>query len=172
MEAVKELFASLETLSDEPEYREYSGYMLDKSEYKESALRLFAELDVIMDNLYDKAMDMVADDREPYEHEKYTIRKQAKYVIALLDGEVAGLLQYRLFPKYKTIYIGRVIVAETHRRQGIANGLFDVFNRTIKTMKDYERITLSTVSTDKPAIKLYEKLGYKTTNITMEKSHR
>ena len=72
------------------------------------------------------------------------------------DGSIIGAIRYRKINDH--IEIGRLMVAQEHRRQGVATDLLrDVEERTQERVFELYTCTKSWIN-----IRLYEKLGYRT----------
>lgn len=76
-------------------------------------------------------------------------------VIVYVDIIIKGVIVYDLI--YDRIEIEYIIVNENNRRQGIANKLL---NYLVEQNKNVKNITLEVMSSNIPAIKLYENNGF------------
>ncbi|MDD4984054.1 MAG: GNAT family N-acetyltransferase [Candidatus ainarchaeum sp.] len=82
-----------------------------------------------------------------------------------LNGRVVGLIESSIgkLPKTNhTLYVSQLNVLKDYRRNGIASKLLKKLLSVAK-QKKIKLIYLNIVSTNKPAIRLYEKLGFKKT---------
>jgi predicted GNAT family N-acyltransferase len=95
----------------------------------------------------------VAEQRVPPELEFDEYDLTATHVVAVLDGSVVGVLRILYLPEH--VKIGRVVVSQTARGQGIATRMMR-FAMDLAGAKGETKFYL-TAQTDKLA--LYEKLG-------------
>lgn len=79
-------------------------------------------------------------------------------IIALVDGQLAGWLQYSLFIE-KLPFINRLYLFEKYQRQGIGTGMVKFWECEMLD-KGYSQLMLSTEKTNS-ALEFYKKLGYK-----------
>ena len=82
----------------------------------------------------------------------------SKYIIAKYNNEIAGFAG--VIDTVDQLEITNIVVKKTHRKEGIGNILL---NELIKLAKreNKNEITLEVNNTNLPAIKLYEKNGFK-----------
>jgi ribosomal protein S18 acetylase RimI-like enzyme len=83
-------------------------------------------------------------------------------VIKLSIGEL--ILSHT--PEKNTCYIEHIAVKESARGLGIGKKLMAIATNELKTNLNLKRLTLYVASDNHGAIKLYEKLGYKTVKVT------
>lgn len=85
----------------------------------------------------------------------WTQNKQV--IIAIVDGQLAGWLQYSLFME-KLPFVNRLYLFEKYQRQGIGTGMVKFWECEMLD-KGYSQLMLSSEKTNS-AIEFYKKLGY------------
>lgn len=93
------------------------------------------------------------------------LMKNGINLIAENNNQIVGLIESVIGMQTKTkhtIYINQMNVKKTYRRQGIANKLMKKLFQIAKKNK-IKLLYLHVVSINKPAIKFYEKQGFKIT---------
>lgn len=83
---------------------------------------------------------------------------------AFLDGELVGaatLTQENLLKMAHRANIGAVYVSPISRGTGAGSALIKKIIEDAKLDKEIEKLNLSVVTTNQPAVKLYQKLGFK-----------
>ncbi|GAB3059109.1 GNAT family N-acetyltransferase [Salinicoccus sesuvii] len=86
------------------------------------------------------------------ENKKVYVIYQEQRMIGFLDI----LFNY---PETSTCMIGYLVIDQTHRNQGIGQLVYDQTSAYIKT-KNIQKVRLSVVEDNKPAIKMWEKQGF------------
>jgi ribosomal-protein-alanine N-acetyltransferase len=90
---------------------------------------------------------------------KYYLRSKGSHcLIAEVDGEVAGFILTEQSPKLA--HIITLDVSEAYRRRNIGSLLLDAAEQAA-TVKGAPRMVLETATTNKPAIALWKKHGYR-----------
>jgi len=95
-------------------------------------------------------------------------------LVAEHDGEVVGYVYAAVEPpSWKELrdragYIHDVLVAEGHRRSGIAEALMNAAIAWLRT-RDVPRVVLGTASQNETAQRLFRRLGFRPTMIEMTK---
>lgn len=79
-----------------------------------------------------------------------------RFVVCRVDGAVAGATSFAV--KDRVADICRLVVSPSHFGKGIGTGLV---RRVEDLCRDCSRIIVSTAWRNTPAVKLYEKCGYK-----------
>lgn len=82
-------------------------------------------------------------------------------IIDSLSGEEVGCVGIRKFEE-KVAELKRMFINGSHRNKGLGKELMRMAIKLSKNL-GYEKIRLDTLDTMKPAIKLYEKYGFKQT---------
>lgn len=90
--------------------------------------------------------------------------KRKEVEIITLDGDDAGWIQYRREPE--GIFVAQVFVDSPYRNRGIGT---QVMSRMIVEAGE-QAVTLAVVKIN-PAVKLYERLGFRTTHEDEHKLH-
>lgn len=88
----------------------------------------------------------------------------------LIDGPLQasmlnhGLNYEKLTVEYETLpgewYLDTLVISPNHRRQGVATALIEYAIEVAKG-RDYDKIALNCETDNKPAYRLYEKLGFR-----------
>lgn len=86
--------------------------------------------------------------------ESYIQNKQV--LVKRIDGELAGFAVIDI--QKRTMYLKHLLTSPRFRRQGLAEGLL---NDAFCLSKDCSRFILWVIDGNQPAIRLYEKFGYK-----------
>lgn len=86
------------------------------------------------------------------------------YYFVLLGGQAIGILKYLLHEPYresflKTLKVQRIYLAPATQGKGLGTALLDWLEK--EAAAKMEEIWLETMDTQEPAIRFYEKLGYK-----------
>ena len=95
------------------------------------------------------------------------------FLYSILDkvtSNKVGVLWYEIREKegIQHAFICDISINKNHRRKGYATQAFQVLEKEVKN-KGISTIKLHVFGHNKPAITLYKKLGYKTTNVLMSK---
>ena len=106
--------------------------------------------------------------------ERHVRSRTRKAIVAERNGEIVGYLigelQKRppIFETPRQAYIDNIGVLERERNKGIGSLMLEAFAEWAKEKK-MPSIILNVVVENNPAIRLYEKHGYKTTILTQRK---
>jgi len=91
--------------------------------------------------------------------ENYFLRKRGTHmVVALIDGQIKGFTQ--LIKQDKLLIVDLIAVIENERNKGLGG---DMMIFAEQSVDDIERIRVGTQVANVPAIRLYEKMGYRFT---------
>ena len=98
--------------------------------------------------------------------------KQDSYILKILNNdEPVGNLWYitRKLPESKTAFLCEIYLKERYRGKGIGSLAIDLFEKRAKE-EGCHRVSLHAFGYNEGAIRLYERLGYLVTDVTMQKS--
>ena len=105
--------------------------------------------------------------REPVTREELKQRLEHHHIYLIyLDDQLVGEMDYQINPRHlykkepETAWIGITIGEERARGRGVGQRAMEHLERQIK-LHGLRRIELGVFEFNKPAIRLYEKLGYK-----------
>ena len=95
------------------------------------------------------------------------------FLYSIIDEAISnkvGILWYEIREKegIKQAFICDISIDKNHRRKGYATKAFQVLEEEVKS-KGISTIKLHVFGHNEPAIILYKKIGYKTTNVLMSK---
>ncbi len=84
-------------------------------------------------------------------------------IFALVEGKPVGMMGYMISHREKENHFADIFgmfVKEEFRKRGIASRMMDWAINDIRNRGDIIKINLSVVTTETPAVKLYEKKGF------------
>ena len=91
------------------------------------------------------------------------LNNNSKYIIAKYNGQIIGFAG--IWKAVDDIHITNIVTAKKFRKQNIGSLLLSNLIKLAKLEKNINEITLEVNSNNVPAIKLYEKFGFKIVGI-------
>ena len=95
-----------------------------------------------------------------------TWTKNSDTVFALDNNKLVGMVAYFVVDRLSQRHIANVVgmyVKEEYQNQGVGKKLLEAIFKKIKERGGVTKIKITVVTTNKPALKLYEKVGFKKT---------
>lgn len=87
------------------------------------------------------------------------LNSNSKYIVAKLDNKIVGYAG--IWKAVDDVHITNIVTAKKLRKQNIGSILLSSLIEMAKLEKDITSITLEVNSTNIPALRLYEKFGFK-----------
>lgn len=127
--------------------------------YKELRLKALEESPLAFTSTLHEALNKVAEDWQNYLKGDNSITLFAKK-----GDQLAGMVAAVFNDKKRTSHVAEIVgnyVAPNFRGKGIGSKLFEAILKAIDQREQITKIILSVASTQKPAISLYKKYGFR-----------
>ncbi|MCP3033463.1 GNAT family N-acetyltransferase [Halobacillus sp. A1] len=85
------------------------------------------------------------------------------------SNEQVGILWYSVIPEINAAYLYHILIDDNHRVKGFGTSTIEKLQDTLKE-QGVKSIGLSVFGKNEGAYRLYKKLGYSNTRISMEKT--